>query len=210
MSNLNENIKSRRSIRKFTDTPVSDDVINEIITSACYAPSACNSQCWKFIVLKDKEMISKLSDAVTKGFTCFYDGFAPDENFLSSRINHATFFRNAPVVICVFMTRMSYHDKRVEDIFSSKGYSHHEMLLAMGEPDVLTIGAAIQNILLTIHNKGLGACWMNDPIIANLEICKLLNTPNDARLMSIIPVGYPAYSPRDKQIKPLSEILTIL
>ena len=43
---------SRRSIRKFTDEVVSDEVIKNIITAGMYAPSACNFEAWKFIVIK--------------------------------------------------------------------------------------------------------------------------------------------------------------
>jgi nitroreductase len=59
-----ELIKTRRSIRKFTDEPVSDDVISKIIEAGIWAPSGRNNQPWKFAVIKDKilkEKISKLT-----------------------------------------------------------------------------------------------------------------------------------------------------
>lgn len=56
-----ELIKSRRSIRKYKKEPVSDELIKKCIESACYAPSAKNSQPWSFIVIKDSEKIKKLS-----------------------------------------------------------------------------------------------------------------------------------------------------
>ncbi len=210
MSNLDELIKSRRSIRKFTDETISDDIIKEIIESACYAPSGCNSQCWKFIAVKNKDMIKKLTDATTAGVREFYKGCKLGEDFIATRINQATFFRNAPLVICVFMTEMKYHDQRVTDFLSDKGYTKDEMRMAFGEADILSIGAAVENMLLAIHEKGLGACWMNDPVISSEHICKAFDIPDGESLISVIPVGYPAYSPRAKVLKPLGEVLTII
>lgn len=208
MENLKNIIQTRRSIRKYEPTEISNETIREIIESAAYAPSACNSQCWKFIAVKDKDMIAKLSSAVTDGIKKFYS--EQSEDFISNRINQATFFRNAPLVISVIMTEMKYHDQRVTDVYTEKGFSGREMSVALGEPDVLSIGAAVQNMLLTINEKGLGACWMNDPIVSSSEISELFNIPNNERLMSIIPVGVPAYKAREKHLKPLDDILTII
>jgi len=61
--NLQEAIRKRRSVRKFLDKPVDWDKISKIIDAARYAPSAGNVQDWRFIVVTDKDKISKLSDA---------------------------------------------------------------------------------------------------------------------------------------------------
>jgi len=53
-------IKKRRSIRKFLDKPVSTDLINELLEAARLAPSAYNSQPWKFFVVNDQKIIDEL------------------------------------------------------------------------------------------------------------------------------------------------------
>ena len=50
---LNECLFTRRSIRNFTKEPVSEETIREIINAAIFAPSACNFQAWKFILITD-------------------------------------------------------------------------------------------------------------------------------------------------------------
>ena len=75
---------------------------------------------------------------------------------------------------------------------------------------MLSVGAAIQNMLLAIHQKGYGACWMNEPVIAAKEIHTLLNVPEEHRFISLIPVGDPAYIPRHKDMKPFDEIFKSL
>lgn len=56
-----ELIKTRRSIRKFTDEPIPDELINKIIEAGTWAPSGMNNQPWKFAVIKDKELKSEIS-----------------------------------------------------------------------------------------------------------------------------------------------------
>jgi nitroreductase len=56
-----ELIKTRRSIRKFTDNPVSDEVIDRIIEAGTWAPSGLNNQPWKFAVIKDSELKKEMS-----------------------------------------------------------------------------------------------------------------------------------------------------
>ncbi len=205
---LYDAMKNRRSRRKYLPDPIPDEDIERLILSATYAPSGCNSQCWKFIAVKSPEKIEEIARAVEAGARKFYERL-DDEQFVSTRIRHMTFFRKAPLVILVFMTEMPYYDIRVTDYFASLGYSKDEMLSILGNPDILSIGAAVQNLLLTAEEMGLGACWMNDPILARAEIESLLNVPDGHRLMSVIPVGKPAYSPRDKAMKPLSEVFEI-
>lgn len=57
---LDEAIKSRRSIRKYNGLPVSNEDIRSMIEAAIMAPSACNNQCWRFIVIDDSGVISQI------------------------------------------------------------------------------------------------------------------------------------------------------
>ncbi len=55
-------IKTRRSIRRFADEPVSDEIINRIIEAGTWAPSGMNNQPWKFAVIKDSVLKEKISN----------------------------------------------------------------------------------------------------------------------------------------------------
>ena len=48
-------IKTRRSIRKYKDTPIADEIINDILDCARRAPSSCDTQPWDFIVVKEQK-----------------------------------------------------------------------------------------------------------------------------------------------------------
>ncbi len=56
-------MKARHSVRTFTDQPVEDEKITAVLDSARLAPSARNSQPWRYVVVKDKAMRERIADA---------------------------------------------------------------------------------------------------------------------------------------------------
>ena len=66
-------IKNRRSIRRFEDKPVPEELIRKIIEAGQWAPSACNRQAWKFIVVESEEVKERL----LKETTAYFVGKAP-------------------------------------------------------------------------------------------------------------------------------------
>ncbi|MDF2988186.1 MAG: nitroreductase [Eubacterium sp.] len=208
-SNFLELTKKRRSIRKYTDKPVPRELVEYFISCAAYAPSGCDSQCWHFVAVDNREIINRLADATAKEAIEFYGtGYSgATQEFLTSREKAVSFFRNAPLVIFVFMDKMKYYDERAVQVFSKKGYDYRGMVDKLGYYDILSIGAAVQNMLLAITEKGYGACWMNDPVIAEDKIKELLGVRNELKLISVVPVGEPQYSPRQKVLKDQKAIL---
>jgi nitroreductase len=61
-SKVIDTILNRRSVREFTDKPVSKEDINIILNAAHWAPSGLNNQPWRFVVIRDRETIQKLSE----------------------------------------------------------------------------------------------------------------------------------------------------
>lgn len=55
-------IFERRSIREYSDKPISDEIVTELIRAGMYAPSAGNQQSWEFFIIKDKEKINKIKE----------------------------------------------------------------------------------------------------------------------------------------------------
>ncbi|MFA9387488.1 MAG: nitroreductase family protein, partial [Methyloceanibacter sp.] len=55
-------INGRMSVREYTEEPVNDAVLRELIEAAIEAPSAINQQPWAFIVVKDRECLTRISD----------------------------------------------------------------------------------------------------------------------------------------------------
>lgn len=68
-----EAIKSRRSVRNFEDKPVPEELVRKIIEAGQWAPSACNRQDWKFIVIDDKAV----KEQIIKNTSAYFVGKAP-------------------------------------------------------------------------------------------------------------------------------------
>ena len=84
ISDINEFLKSRRSIRKFKDTDIPEDTIDKILEAGRWAVSGRNSQPWRFVIVKDKKVKHELS-RLTK-----YESFIETSN-----VSIAVFFNHA-------------------------------------------------------------------------------------------------------------------
>jgi nitroreductase len=62
---VSEAIKTRRSIRQYKATPVDDKTIDQVLEAARWAPSWANTQCWRFIVVRDDNIRGELADTLT-------------------------------------------------------------------------------------------------------------------------------------------------
>lgn len=205
-----ETINTRKTIRKYKpDMPDMED-IKKIIDSARLAPSATNSQNWKFIVIKNKELMEKMKEAVVDE----YDKLAKlnnDEEFLekiSYFKSYSTFFTNAPILIAIVETqRVSY----ITEMMKKLNFSTEKIKLMRPDSSLLSIGAAIENMSLSAHNLGYGTCWMVAPIIATETFSQLLNLEKEEHVVSLLPLGIP-YSEnyQSPQKKNLEEVMKII
>jgi nitroreductase len=204
--------RSRRSIRKFTDQEIPDQDLEYFIQAAVSAPSGCNSQCWRFIAIKDREIITRIETAVIQKTEAVLAVKRHEltEEYLTAKRKAAGFFAKAPLAIAVFMTKAKFFDPTLIAALKEQGYDQEGIIKLYANYDLLSVGAAIQNMLLAIHEKGYGACWMNEPALAGAEINRILGVPPEERFISLIPVGCPAYTPRDKAMKDLAQVFSVV
>jgi nitroreductase len=96
-------IKGRRSIRKYQNKDISDDVIKQILDLAIHAPSSMNGQPWYFIVVRDNEMKKRLVEIKNR--------YCPAEKSMF----RADFLQDAPVVIVVCVDIEKSYDRELEN-----------------------------------------------------------------------------------------------
>jgi nitroreductase len=150
-----EAIQSRRSIRKYKKTPIDEATLNKVLEAGRLAPSWDNTQCWRFIVVRDDQIKAGLSDAL------------PIDNPASNAI------KNAPVVIvaCAKLGESGYLDGKLS---SDKGDWY-----------MFDVALAMQNMILEAQSLGLGTVyvgWFDERRVTGiLEIpedhCVLAMTP---------------------------------
>jgi nitroreductase len=100
---------------------------------------------------------------------------------------YGAIIRSADVIIAVFFDTSSGYD-RTKDLHS--------------------IGACIENMLLAVHDQGLGGVWLGEILKSGLEMKALLGAPDAYEFMAAIALGYPeGRPPRAPMRKPLSELV---
>jgi F420 biosynthesis protein FbiB-like protein len=115
-TDLHNFLRTRRSIRRFNQDQVPDSAIQNILTTATYAPSAHNRQPWRFVVITDLSVKARLANAMAQDFECDLtrDGLSPEK--IQSQIKRSKErITSAPVAIllCLDMSEMdSYPDEK--------------------------------------------------------------------------------------------------
>lgn len=138
-----ELIISRQSDRKYSDKPVEKEKLDRIIEAGRMAPSACNAQPWKFIVVTEPMLISKIAEAAS-----------------AKLIGMNTFVAQAPVQIIVVREKPNMSSK-VGSTIKNKDYS------------LIDIGIASENICLQAKAEGIGSCiigWFDEKMLRKLLV----------------------------------------
>ncbi|MBE3140738.1 MAG: nitroreductase family protein [Thermoplasmata archaeon] len=136
-----ELIISRQSDRKYSDKPVEKEKLDRIIEAGRMAPSACNAQPWKFIVVTEPMLISKIAEAAS-----------------AKLIGMNTFVAQAPVQLIVVREKPNMSSK-VGGTIKNKDYS------------LIDIGIASENICLQARAEGIGSCiigWFDEKMLRKL------------------------------------------
>lgn len=182
--NTLEAISQRRSIRRFKDTPISDELVTKILNSAIQAPSGKNRQPWSFIVVKENkrpEMIRIMREAIAK---IKEQG---EDNGSSEWTTNS--MEKAPITIFIF----NPHAENTE------AHEHTSNVV-----DVQSTGAAIQNMLLSAQELGIGSLWICDVFYAYRELCEWLGETHE--MIAAVSFGYPDESPNARPRKSVEEV----
>ncbi|MDE6733690.1 MAG: nitroreductase family protein [Oscillospiraceae bacterium] len=191
----NDPIFTRRSIRKFLKRDVPLSLIDAMINAAIQAPSAKNRQPWRFIMLAGEHK-AEFERCMESGLDREENG-APllprSSSGLPDARNTLRIIKEAPLLIAVVNTNGKSpfvpvdSDDRVTEIC-----------------DTLSIGAAVQNMLLTAEKLGLGTLWIANTCFAYPELTELLKT--DGQLVGAVAVGYADEAPMPRPRKSIEEI----
>lgn len=187
--NLSEIIRERRSIRKYENREVPQEVLKGILEDALWAPSGSNRQNWDIVVVRGKKK-DELLELIERAGALSKPKL---EKIFPEKIVNITmqFYKKlggAPVVLLVYIPG-----------------SNVEILPEMSNPEryrkehdrytnLLSASALIQNILLLAKASGLGTCWMTSPKHVEDQINELVGV-KEQELVSVIPIGYPDQSP---------------
>jgi nitroreductase len=175
--------------------------INNLLEAARLAPSGCNVQPWRFIIVHDTQLKTKLYEA------------SFDQKFI----------RNAPMVIVCCSDLHSWKESKEktqellnrEDIRLSKTCENALMKKVEKATDdatheripsaLLNVAIAIEHIVLTAVELGLGSCWVR--LFDEKKIKQILCLPENIFVAALLPIGIPAEDPPARPRLPLSKII---
>ncbi|MFC1505501.1 nitroreductase family protein [Thermoproteota archaeon] len=196
-----EAIQTRRSIRKFKTTPLTSEQINNLLEAARLAPSGCNVQPWRFIIVNDIQSKTKLCEA------------SFDQQFI----------KDAPIVIVCCSDLHSWKESKektqellnradinlgekcekalMERVEKAIANSTHERIPSA----MLNVTIAIEHIVLTAVELGLGSCWVR--LFDEKKVKQILNLPEHIFAVALLPIGIPGEDPPARPRLPLSKII---
>lgn len=205
-----DTIRSRRSIRKFSSRPVDESLINDILEAAGMAPSASNTQPWRFVVVREEEQRMALA-AAARGQKAV--ATAPV-------VIVACGDRTAVAPLARMKRWAEFVQAGMEEEMKSTGvvYAVNEIMVERQETaerkgkayvtDVTlaaNVSVAMSFMSLRIHELGLGSCWIG--AFSTEEARKVVSLPDSMDVLWLLPVGYPDISPVDRPRRPVEDIV---
>lgn len=176
---LLEAIHGRRSIRMFDGLPVDHDRIAEVLDAATYAPSRMNTQPWHFYVATGdaRQRVAEVIAMTTAYLEEYIDVLGADA------VEHAARFYadlgEAPVIIGVASLV-------VEDRNEAMDYA-------------ISVGAAVQNVLLAAWEVGIAGCSITSPHWVRDRITEVFDVQEGWEIISLIVLGYAAEVPAERE-----------
>jgi nitroreductase len=194
-----ENMQRRRTVRQFSNRPVSRKVIEECLLTAGSAPNGANLQPWHFVVVSDPKVKREIRIAAEQEENEFYNRRAPQEWLDALSVigtdEHKPFLETAPYLIVIFGKNHSH----LSDGRRVKNYYVNE-----------SVGIATGFLITAIHNAGLVSLTHTPSPMGFLN--EILNIPPSEKPFLILVVGYPAEDAQVPNIekKRLEEIATFV
>ncbi|MBN1561127.1 nitroreductase family protein [candidate division KSB1 bacterium] len=194
-------IEKRYSVRKFKSEPIPLEDIKELVRRAGLAPSVNNSQPWRFFAVTNRDKIAAIAQIVHEKVHAVF-AEAGKANVAKTVEHFSTIFENAPVVL--FVASEPY--KAIAD-----DVMDHDRIDEMRRhPNIQSVGAAVENILLSAVDMGYGACWLSGLLVARAELEEALGIQSPLELMTAVALGIPDGEPRKREKKSLSEIFELV
>ena len=175
-----EAIKTRRSIRKFSEQPVEPEKLQAVLEAVRQAPSWSNLQCWHLVIVENQEIREKISELsfVASFFSTYGYKTNPAQKALAQ----------APVVIIACADPL-------------KSGNLHDQQYYMAD-----MGIASENLMLAAHDQGLGTVFVG--VYHEENIKALLGIPDNIKIVGLFPLGYPAGEAKGAPLrKQLSEFV---
>jgi nitroreductase len=198
---------TRRSVRVYDERPVPRELTRALLDLASRAPSNFNRQPWRFVVADTPAWCDAVNGLIRRAVERVEQSDTTDELFhVLSHVKAWLYpLESSAVLVLAFYKPSPEHlDEQLSTILESGGTAHYN-------PNLLSLGMAIQNLLLAAHAYGLSACMHSGPLpFLRGQINRLLRLPPQLQLAGLISLGYPDEIPKVPARRDLDRIVTFL
>ncbi|MHB9026531.1 MAG: nitroreductase family protein [Armatimonadota bacterium] len=203
--NVEDAIRNRRSIRRFTDEPVSATDLRDLLTLATMAPSISNRQMWRFIVVTGdtREMLYRMVERRIDDLSSTQEMVRTPKRVETLR-QKAAVLEAAPALIVV--VNQGYNSE-LEKVLVERGLKNEEVQHLFSHPDIQSVSALAAFFILAAEERGYGTCWMTDILIAQRDFQAALGLQPDESVLALVAIGKPAETPPAKDRKPIDELI---
>jgi F420 biosynthesis protein FbiB-like protein len=197
---LHDWLRSRHSVRVFTDQPIPEDQLRRILETATHAPNAHNAQPWRFVVLVPGPRRETLAEVMAAQFRLALQAEPLAEAAIQARLDQSRQrILAAPALILLFS------DPSVMKAYADPDRQAGERVMA-AQGVTLAGGTA----LLAAHAEGLAGVWVCWPMFTSLEIAAAFDLPAHWECQGMLFLGHPAAASSPRPRRPLNDVLTIL
>lgn len=190
-ADLHAFLRSRRSIRRFKPDPVPAAVFEQILTTAIHAPSAHNTQPWRFVRVDGVSARARLGQTLTSAMRRDMTAAGAPETEIAARVERSLRrLDEAPVVLLLCRDLTAVREQRREDEIMA----------------IQSVANAATYLLLAAHAEGLGGNWICWPLYAQDETRQALSLPETWEPQAMFFLGYPDETPAEKPLKPIAEV----
>jgi len=203
---VEEAIRHRRSVRRFTDELVSAVDLRDMLTLATMAPNIANRQMWRFIILTSSDLRRMLNDLVRRRIEEMqtWPELTGQQQRVQAWRDQAQPFAEAPaVIICVSQGYRTTLDTALVE----RGVRHWEVANMFAHPDIQSMSAVITSFILVAEERGYGTCWLTAPLVAKKDLQQALELKPGEEIVAIVGIGKPAETPLPKARKKIDEII---
>ena len=177
-------LPARRTVRSFTGQPVDIAAVERAIAAALTAPAPHHSEPWRFVIVSSEAARTALLDAMLGAWVADLrgDGFTDDQ--IARRTRRGLPLRDAPLIVvpCLEMSAAhAYPDER-------RSRAEEAMF-------TVSMGAAVQNLLVALAVENLGSAWISSALFCQDIAAQALDLPAGWRPMGAVAVGHPAATP---------------
>jgi coenzyme F420-0:L-glutamate ligase / coenzyme F420-1:gamma-L-glutamate ligase len=189
---------ARRTIRAFTGEQVDGEAVRRAVGTALTAPAPHHSQPWRFVIVSSATARSALLDAMREAWVADLrrDGFTEEQ--IARRVRRGEPLRQAPLIVVPCLVTDAAHD-----------YPDERRSAAEQAMFVVSMGAAVQNLLIALAVEGLGSAWISSTLFCQDVAARAMDLPDGWRPMGAIAVGHPAEQARPRPPRDPGDFLLV-